>query len=154
MTTTILLILHGLAALLLLGATTHQTIGVWKSRPLPAGNFFRSLANVRGASYTNAIIVLYLVVSIGGGIIYPTYVLDVKGSLTDARMLSAIGAFEIKEHFAIVGLALLPTYWYYWKRSERKAHVVTRRLNTTLLTSFVWWNFLVGHILNNIKGLA
>ena len=153
MTITILLIFHGLSAVLLLGAVTHQAIGVWRPRPLPPISFFSRLANVRGASYTNAIVLLYLVVILGGGIIYPTYVLDVKGSLTDARMLSAIGAFEIKEHFAIVGLALLPTYWYFWKQVSRSDHVLTRQLNTTLITFLVWWNFLVGHILNNIKGL-
>lgn len=150
---TILLIFHGLAAVLLLGAVTHQAIGVWRPRPLPAGGFFRRVANVQGASYTNAIIVLYVIVCVVGGVIYPTYVLDVKGSLTDARMLSAIGAFEIKEHFAVVGLALLPTYWYFWKDVDRTAHVLTRQINTTLLSLLVWWNFLVGHILNNIKGL-
>jgi hypothetical protein len=150
---TILLIFHGLSAVLLLGAVTHQTIGVWRPRPLVPTNFFNRLANVRGASYTNAIVLLYLVVIIGGGIIYPTYVLDVKGSLTDARMLSAIGAFEIKEHFAIVGLAVLPSYWYFWKRANSADHVLTRQLISTLITSLVWWNFLVGHILNNIKGL-
>ena len=89
---------------------------------------------------------------IGGGIIYPTYVLDIKSSLTDARMLSAIGAFEIKEHFAVIGLALLPSYWYFWQRTG-KEHTLVRKLNTTLLSLLVWWNFLVGHILNNIKGM-
>ncbi len=152
MTITILLIFHGLAAVLLLGAATHQAIGVWRAKAVPAAGFFQRLANVHGNSYTNAIVVLYLVVVIGGGVIYPTYVLDVKGSLTDARMLSAIGAFEIKEHLAIFGLALLPSYWYLWKGTGREL-VLPRRLNTTLICLIVWWNFLIGHILNNLKGL-
>ena len=153
MTITVLLILHGLAAFFLLGAITHQAIGVWKGRPVPAGTFLRSVVNVRGATYTNAVIVLYLLVSVGGGVIYPTYVLDVKGSLNDARMLSAIGAFEIKEHFAIIGAAMLPPYWYLWKKAGASEHILTRRMTTTLLALIVWWNFLIGHILNNIKGL-
>ena len=115
-------------------------------------NFFARVVNVHGASYTNAVVVLYVLVTVGGGVIYPSYVLDVKGSLTDARMLSAIGAFEIKEHLAIIGLALLPSYWYFWKHGG--APVLTRRLNTTLLCLIVWWNFLIGYILNNIKGLT
>jgi hypothetical protein len=153
MTITVLLILHGLGAFFLLGAITHQAIGAWKARPLPAGNFFQSVVNVRGGAYTNAVVVLYLLVSIGGGVIYPAYVLDVKGSLNDARMLSAIGAFEIKEHFAIIGVAMLPPYWYIWKKVASGEHLATRRLTTTLLALIVWWNFLIGHILNNIKGL-
>lgn len=153
MTITVLLLLHGLGAVFLLGAVSHQAIGVWKTKPLPAGNFFQSLINVRGASYTNAIVVLYIVVSIGGAIIYPAYVMDVKASLNDARMLSAIGAFEIKEHFAIVGIAILPTYWYFWKRKAPSEELITRRLVTSFLAALVWWNFMIGHILNNIKGL-
>lgn len=153
LTITVLLILHGLAAFLLLGAVTHQAISVWKAKPLPATNFVRRVTNVNVTSYTNAVVALYILVTVGGGVIYPTYVLDVKGSLTDARMLSAIGAFEIKEHLAVIGLALLPTYWYFWKKGEKVQHLFTRRLNTTILMLIVWWSFLVGHILNNIKGL-
>lgn len=149
-----LLICHGIVAVILVGAVTHQAIGVWKTRPMPSATFFQSLVNTRGATYTNAIVILYLLTAIGGGIIYPTYVLDVKGSLTDAQMLSAIGAFEIKEHFAIIGVAMLPTYWYYWKKVGPAEHVMTRRLATTLLALLVWWSFVVGHILNNIKGLV
>lgn len=153
MNITLLLILHGLTAFLLLGAITHQAVSVWRPRIVPATNFVRRVVNVNLNAYTNAVIVLYVIVTVGGGIIYPTYVLDVKGSLTDARMLAAIGAFEIKEHLAVFGLALLPPYWYYWKKSDGTEHLPTRRLNTTLLALIVWWSFLVGHILNNIKGL-
>ncbi len=150
---TVLLILHGLAAVILIGATTHQSIASWKTKSAPSNTFFQSLINTRGATYTNAIVILYVLTAIGGGIIYPTYVMDVKGSLTDAQMLSAIGAFELKEHFAIIGLAMLPTYWYLWKKVPPAEHRVTRALNTTVVCAMVWTSFLVGHVLNNIKGL-
>jgi hypothetical protein len=150
---TVLLILHGLAAVILIGATTHQTIASWKTKSAPSTTFFQSLINTRGATYTNAIVILYILTAIGGGIIYPTYVMDVKGTLTDAQMLSAIGAFEIKEHYAIIGLAMLPTYWYLWKKVPPAEHRVTRALNTSVICAMVWTSFLVGHVLNNIKGL-
>ena len=150
---TVLLIIHGLAALLLVGATSHQSIGVWKTRPAPSATFFQSLVNTRGGTYTNAIIILYIFTAILGGIIYPTYVLDVKGTLNDAQMLSAIGAFELKEHFAIVGVAMLPTYWYLWKKVPLAEHKLTRALSTTVICAMVWTSLLVGHVLNNIKGL-
>lgn len=150
---TVLLLLHGLAAVILIGATTHQSIASWKTKSAPSNTFFQSLINTRGATYTNAIVILYVLTSIGGGIIYPTYVMDVKGTLTDAQMLSAIGAFELKEHYAIVGLAMLPTYWYLWKKVPPAEHRVTRALNTTVVCAMVWTSFVVGHILNNIKGL-
>ena len=79
--------------------------------------------------------------------------LDVKGSLTDAQMTEAVGAFEIKEHFAIVGLAMLPSYWYLWKKVPATEFRRSRQLNTTLICAMVWTTFVVGHILNNIKGV-
>ena len=150
---TVLLILHGLAAVILIGAISHQMIGSWKTKSAPSNTFFQNLVNTRGATYTNAVVILYVLTSIGGGIIYPTYVMDVKGSLTDAQMLSAIGAFELKEHYAIIGLAMLPTYWYLWKKVPPAEHRITRALNTTVICAMVWTSFLVGHVLNNIKGL-
>jgi hypothetical protein len=63
------------------------------------------------------------------------------------------GSFELKEHFAAVGLAILPAYWYYW-RQPATGGARTRDLLTALLAFIVWWNFLVGHILNNIRGFG
>ncbi len=151
MTITVLLLLHGLVAMLLVGAITHQLIAVWRSAPpAPGAKFLRRLSGVNSVLYTDAVILLYVLVVIGGGVIYPTYVMDVKASLTDAQMLSAIGAFEIKEHVAVYGLALLPTYRYFW---TDVTHVTARRLNTSVVAAIVWWSFGVGHVLNNIKGL-
>ncbi len=153
MTITVLLLIHGLMAMLLVGAITHQLIAAWRGAPKPGARFFNRLANVSTTTYTNAVIILYLCVVIGGGIIYPTYVIDVKASLTDAQMLSAIGAFEMKEHAAVFGLALLPTYRYFWSVDTSPAHALARKLNTTVVAAVVWWSLGVGHILNNIKGL-
>ena len=147
------LILHGFLAFLLVGAITHQAIGVWRNKPTPSSTFFQSLVNVRGMTYVNAIIVLYLITAIAGGYVYPGYVLDVKGSLTDSQMNSAIGAFEVKEHLAIVGMAMLPSYWYLWKNVPATEFRLSRQINTTLVAVMVWVAFFVGHILNNIKGL-
>jgi hypothetical protein len=62
------------------------------------------------------------------------------------------GAFELKEHFVAVGLGMLPAYWYFWKQPLTDAHARTRALLTAMLAFIVWWSFLVGHILNNIRG--
>lgn len=148
-----LMIMHGMMAVFLVGAITHQAIGVWKTKPAPSGTFFQSLVNVRGMTYVNAIVLLYVITAILGGVVYPYYVLDVKGSLTDAQMNEAVGAFEIKEHFAIVGLAMLPSYWYLWKKVPATDFRRARQLNTTLIFAMVWTTFVVGHILNNIKGV-
>jgi hypothetical protein len=147
----VLLIVHGLLAVALLGAITHQAWSVAPRRvaggPLSFVGRFRS---VNGGAYANAVVVLFLATAIGGALLYPQYRLDVRTALEDQQMRAANGVFEIKEHLAAIGLGLLPTYWLFWKGPEQPA---ARRYLTWLLAFIVWWNFLVGHVLNNIKGL-
>ena len=148
-----LLILHGLAGVVLIGLTTHQAVAVWKTRPIAAKNFVQAYVNTRSATYTNTVVVCYVLTFIGGGIIYPTYVMDVKSTLTDAAMNPPIGLFELKEHLAVFGLAMLPSYWWLWKKASPSEHVLARQMNTTVICAIVWLAFVVGYILNNIKGL-
>jgi len=51
-------------------------------------------------------------------------------------------------------LALLPAYWWFWRRPLDAKDAVTRKLLTALLAFIVWWAFLAGHIVNNIRGLG
>jgi hypothetical protein len=51
-----------------------------------------------------------------------------------------------------VGFAILPAYWYFWRTPGVDVHVRTRRALTTILAFVIWWNFLVGHIVNNVRG--
>jgi hypothetical protein len=60
--------------------------------------------------------------------------------------------FELKEHFVAVGLGILPAYWYFWRQPPAADHLRTRAALTAVLAFIVWWSFLVGHILNNIRG--
>jgi hypothetical protein len=150
---TLLLILHGLLAVALLGAITHQAFAA--SRRLPSGeaNFIARFRAVGAASYTNAIVVLFAVTCIGGGLLYPPYRLDVRPTLEDLDLRAANGVFEIKEHLAAIGLGLLPAYWFFWRQPPTVDGVVARRYLTWMLAFIIWWNFLVGHVLNNIRGL-
>ena len=152
--TTVLLIVHGLLAVALLGAITHQALSVWAPARRPAGSFVGRFRGVSGMFYTNAIIVLYVLTAILGGVIYPAYRLEVRIVLEQLALHSQNGAFELKEHFAVVGLAMLPAYWYYWRPPLAAEHARTRAVLTGLLCFIVWWNFLVGHILNNVRGFG
>jgi hypothetical protein len=149
-----LLILHGLLAVTLLGAITHQALSVVPKRaatgPLSFVGRFRS---VDSGAYATAIVVLFVVTAIGGGLLYPQYRLDVRTALEDMQMRAANGVFEIKEHLAAIGLGLLPTYWLFWRTPVVPGLAAARRYLTWLLAFIVWWSFLVGHLLNNIKGL-
>jgi predicted signal transduction protein with EAL and GGDEF domain len=148
---TILLIVHGLFAVALLGAITHQAAAVLVPTGRPAGSFVGRFRAVPGPSYINAVVILYLVTALLGGILYTEYRVSVRTVVEQLGLWPAQGAFELKEHFAALGLGLLPPYRYYWRVPE---HRRTRTALTALLAFFVWWNFLVGHILNNIRGFG
>jgi hypothetical protein len=148
-----LVITHGLLAFLLLGAITHQVVSVWAPVRAKAGNFVARFRAVGSANYVNAIIVLYLATAALGSVIYTDYRITARVTLEQGHFWKSFGAFELKEHFIAIGLALLPAYWYFWHASSDD-DAVTRKLLTTLLAFIVWWAFLAGHIVNNIRGLG
>jgi hypothetical protein len=151
---TVMLIIHGLIAVALLGAITHQALSVARRVPAPASRvFIDRFRGVGAAHYTNAIIVLYLATTILGALLYPQYRIDVRPTLEDLQLRSANGVFEIKEHLAAIGLGLLPAYWLFWRARADPESAGARRYLTWILAFMVWFNFLVGHVLNNIKGL-
>lgn len=145
-------ILHGIVAIALLGAITHQGLTVWR-RPTPADLFIDRFRAVQASRFTITIIVLYVLTFTLGAYIYPTYVLDVKPSLAESGMRKTVGLFQLKEHIAIVILVLLPAYWHFWRSGPVAATIRIRKWLTTFLMLGVWWNLVVGHILNNVKGL-
>ena len=152
---TFLLIVHSLCAVTLIGAVTHQALSLWW--PVKAGaqrNFIANARGVRAPVYSNAIIVLYVVTASLGLIIYPTYRIGVRPLLEQIRYYGPLGLFELKEHFVAIGLALLPAYWYYWRLPLAADHAAIRRILTLFLMLIAWWAFLVGHILNNIRGFG
>ena len=62
----------------------------------------------------------------------------------------AIGLFELKEHFGGLGIGLIPAYIWAWRSGSAAG-----RTGLTLVLAFIaWWNFLVGHVLNNLRGLT
>jgi hypothetical protein len=149
---TFLLIVHGLLAVVLLGGITHQAMSAaWPSRN--KAGIISSFRAVSGSVYTNANIVLYLATATLGGTIYPVYRVGVRTYLENARLYPAVGSFEIKEQFIAVGLGMLPLYWLLWQR-PLEAGAKSARIAVTLILCFiVWYAFLVGHVLNNIRGL-
>jgi hypothetical protein len=152
--TTVLLIIHGLLAITLLGALTHQAIGVLWPAGKAAHSFIARVRAVSAPSYANAVVVLYVVTAILGGIIYAEYRITVRVVLEQYQFWKAIGAFELKEHFVAVGLGMLPAYWYFWRQPLVRDHARARAMTTATLAFIVWWSFFVGHILNNIRGFG
>jgi hypothetical protein len=151
----VLLIVHGLLAVALLGAITHQALAVLSTAPSATRRFefVHRFRGVDASAYATAVVVLFAVTTLGGALLYPQYRVEVRPALEDMQNSAANGVFEIKEHLAALGLGLLPVYWLFWKKPQGPDAVTARRYLTWLLAFFVWWNFIVGHVLNNIRGM-
>ena len=151
---TALVIAHGLVAVALLGAITHQTLAAWaRARPRP-GSFFGQFRTVPAARFTNAIVVLYSVTAILGAIVYLYFRVEVRPALEQAGRWEVLGFFDLKEHFIAIGLALLPAYFACWREAREENSMRARTALTSILAFIVWWSFLVGHVTNNIKGFG
>jgi len=145
-----LLVCHGIVAVLLIGAVTHQAIALWLPAKRPSHGWWQALGAVHPERYVRAVVVLYVTTVLLGMLLYPSFSIDVRAAFLDAHRPWATGLFEVKEHAAAVGLALLPAYAAVWTPNASSA---SRRAFTTLLTVITWWNFLVGHVVNNVHGL-
>jgi hypothetical protein len=151
MAITILLILHGILAVFLLGAITHQTLGLfWPRRPGQT-DFVANMRGVRPQIYAKAIVYMYVVEFIMGAFLYPTYRVIARPPLQDLQLTWVIGLFEVKENFAAIVLASLPAYLYYWNKAPEASR--TRSVLTGILFATTWYNFIAGHLVNNARGL-
>jgi hypothetical protein len=148
---TVILILHDIVAVFLLGAVTHQTLGVfWPRRPGQT-DFVAQARTMRPQIYVTAIVILYVVQFILGALLYPTYRVVARPPLEELRLLYVIGLFEVKENFAAIVLAMLPAYWYFWKHYPEASRA--RAVMTAILFVTVWYNAIAGHLVNNARGL-
>jgi hypothetical protein len=153
---TILLIVHMLLAVTLLGAITHQAATTFSSAPSAqqADGFLRRFSSVRGAGYTNAVCTLWVLTYILGGFIYTKYRIAIRIPMEQEGYWKTVGVFELKENLASVVLMILPFYWYLWKHAETAAYDSARRWTTVVIAAIVWYMFLAGHIVNNVRGFG
>ncbi|HRI16593.1 MAG TPA: hypothetical protein PLX89_26675 [Verrucomicrobiota bacterium] len=154
MTATVLLIVHGLVAVALIGAISHQALAAWALPGARAGSFFGRFRSVPSASFANAVVVLYVISVILGGVVYLYFRVGIQPKLEQNGFWMTMGLFDVKEHITVIGLALLPAYWVCWRRPRTDEPAHHRAILTTILAVIVWWSFLVGHILNNIRGFG
>ena len=150
----VLLIVHGLIAVALLGAITHQTLAVIAPPRRRSGVLVNRFRAVSGAAFANTIVLLYVASTVLGGLIYLWFRTDIRPDLERAGQWAAIGVFDLKEHFVVIGLSLLPAYWMCWRRPSLDVPPQTRVALTATLAFIVWWGFIVGHVLNNILGFG
>jgi hypothetical protein len=151
---TALLIVHGLVAVALLGAITHQALASLAPVGARPRSFFGRFRTVPAASFANAVTVLYVASALLGGIVYLYFRVDIRPALEQSGYWQSLGLFDIKEHFVSIGLALLPAYWVFWRRPLADDSVRSRAILTAILAFIVWWSFLIGHVLNNLRGFG
>lgn len=151
---TVLLIIHGLVAVALLGAVTHQSVSMLRVQKARTGSFIDRYTGVSQRTFTIAVLVLYVASLALGAIIYPKYRLDVRVPFEEMDLRWAVGAFELKEHFAGIGLGAIIAYAVSWRANSPQDYAPVRVALTLLLTFIVWCDFLIGHVLNNIRGFA
>ena len=158
---TILLIVHGLLAVALLGAISHQAASVLagfrmqhRTTEHAGDNFIERFSRVRGQGYASAVCVLWMATFLLGGWIYTKYRIAIRIPMEQEGFWKTQGAFELKEHLATIGLLLLPYYWSLWKGAPSQDGEKARRWITLILASIVWYLFLVGHIVNNVRGFG
>jgi hypothetical protein len=151
---TVLVIIHGLVAVALLGAITHQTMATWAPAGSLPGSFFGRFRAVPSASFADAIVVLYAFSALLGAIVYLYFRVDIRPQLERDGRWQALGFFDLKEHFIAIGLGLLPAYWVCWRRALADELGRTRAALTMVFAFIVWWSYLVGHVMNNILGFG
>ena len=153
---TILLIIHGLLAVALLGALTHQAMSVLMPVPqtAPSPGFVTRFRSVQGAGYAAAVCVLWIATFIFGAWIYTQYRIYIRVPIEQEGFWKIQGFFEMKEHLATIGLGLLPIYWYLWKNSRNADYDSARKWVTLYLAGGCWFVFLVGHVVNNVRGFG
>ena len=148
-----LLLFHGLLAIALIGTVTHQGVASVRALNHAPEGFVGHYAAVNPGMFVNAVIVTYVATFILGSVIYPAYRLDVRIALAEMQLGWGIGLFELKEHWAALGLGLLPLYNHLWKHPSPDTQGRGRATVTLILAVIVWFNLLVGHVLNNFRGL-
>ena len=154
MNAVLLLLLHGLAGVALLGVLTHQAVAS-RAAPTPVANgFLGRYAGVAAAVFVRPVLMLFPLVTLLGALLYPAYRLDVRVPLEEMRLGWAIGLFELKEHTVALGLFLLPLYAAAWSGDAAGPATGLRAATTRLLAGIAWFAFLVGHLVNNLRGLG
>ena len=149
--TLLLLLAHAVGSAFLWGAMTHQALAVsWPVTPDAGPGWWSALRSVRAERYARAVVILFVSTLVLGAFLYPPFRVHVRAEYLDTHVRWGTGLFELKEHAAAIGLGLLPLYWSAWRIPELAS---ARKAVTLFLAGIVWLNFLIGHIVNNLRGL-
>ncbi len=144
-----LTIVHALAAMVALGAVTHQSIVAVRALQ---GRLNPRLAKIYGTTGVIACAITVLL----GAIIYPAYRYYVRGLYLDHCDIPTSKLFDTKEDFAVLALLLAVLVWVVARRLERQSpreHFQLYLGASLLLASLMWFNALSGFAITLVRGV-
>ncbi|MFN7952602.1 MAG: hypothetical protein U0610_12835 [bacterium] len=145
-----LLVAHALAAIALLGSTTHDAILVI--------GYLRGRFGRAGLEklYVRIQLIAYLATFLLGAVVYPAYRIYVRAAVFDRWAPWASNLFDIKENFAALGLAVTLAYAWLRQRFDPRVDVAWRPLYAVLgltVAALVWFQTVSGLVLVAERGL-
>ena len=145
----VLVLLHGLAAIVLIGASTHHAI--------IAIGYLRGAYKVRlGRIYAATVAIAYGVTFVLGMFAYPAFRYHVRGLYLDRYEGWASNLFDTKENFAALGLPLVIAAFVLsrvMKPSEDKELVRGYAVIVTLAAAIVWFSVISGLVVTQTRGV-
>lgn len=143
-----LLIVHALAGMALLGATTHLAIGaiqLRRGRP-SALRLVRSHAVIAAGLLATAMII--------GLLMYPHYRVHVRGVVLDRSAPWASNLFDIKENFAALALPLAVCTFVLGRRAELSGSLQRLLVFCSVaLWALVAFSAVAGLVVTSVKGV-
>jgi hypothetical protein len=150
----IMLFLHFVMAVVLMAAISLQAIAVLMPARQLAGHFSNVVHPMSAASYTAAVVILYVPTFLLGAWTYVKYRTYVRIPMEQLGHWWTLGSFEFKEHVVTMGMAVLPAYWFFWRRPLSEDHAGMRAALTLFLAFTVWYAFIIGHVANDFRGVG
>ncbi|OHB76747.1 MAG: hypothetical protein A2Z25_02510 [Planctomycetes bacterium RBG_16_55_9] len=145
-----LVMLHLLATFVLVGAMTHNLLIVL--------NYGRGKFGKKKLEhfYVKVSLWAYLIVYVFGTLAYPAFSINTRASLFDKTIPWATGLFEVKEHWAALGLAFIVVYYLLRKsfQPDEERHKLFFYVPLCLLLNLIlWYKVVVGCYLALLRGI-
>ena len=144
----ILTVVHGAAAVVLIGSTTHN--GIMAVRQL----WGRPIRPNLQKTYVSVLGWAFVVTFCLGLLSYPEFRLGVRAAYLDEAVPTGTVFFEIKEHWIGIGLVLLLGYWPMSRTIDIRERTVDTMLYHVLgvvMVPIVWMAMWTGLIVTVIK---
>lgn len=145
----LLLVLHALAAIVLIGATTHHAIIAY--------GYLRGRAKQRlGRIYAATIGVAYVITYGFGLLLYPTFRYMTRALYMDRYERWASNLFDMKENFAALGIPLVIGMFLLSRvmKPDEDRHITIGYAAMAVLTcAIIWFDVIAGYVLTSVKSV-